>query len=406
MPILQNTQMELVANANTVMASAFFPRARKWVYPRLCGSTVSTRMVEPFVVGGAAPLMQLYKGRTRSRGIPSFKFNSPNLLFKNYLGIKRSAIEMDQTGTVLQYAQQVGLRVAEHPEYLFAKRLLKAAVAGSQTVVYDEDGQSYTITVDGKPFFATDHDISGSNQSNVVQGTLPNTVAGIDAQDMAMTAQQLIRDFSQVLNAFQTFKDNTGAPINPTLEPEESVVVVVPPVLKPAAQLAFKTAGQIGGATGTGGSSGGTTNIKLVKDVISSGLFAGVPDVESDTLATVSPVNPTDWYAFVVDDLVKPFYSQLFRPKAQGEYFPLGYDPEAAANKIISEADSIGVKISRDQANLYAATVVEHNLSAMGANAQASVVEGEEFFISGRARGNFVYGPWFTGVRVKPSGGT
>ena len=55
MPILTNTKMETVANANTVMVSAFVPRARKWVHPRLCGSTISTRMVEPFVIGGSAP---------------------------------------------------------------------------------------------------------------------------------------------------------------------------------------------------------------------------------------------------------------------------------------------------------------------------------------------------------------
>lgn len=410
MPVIINTQSALTRAANTTLALAFFPRSGRWIYPRLCGSTVSTSAVEPFTLDGAAPLMSLFDGSVRSQGVGSWKLQVPNLLFKNYEELARQQIEFDQSGIFLRRVNQIGVRVAASPDYLWAKRLLTASSTNSTSVVFD--GTEYTTTMDGLPFFSASHTLDGSDtQSNIVQGGLPSTSAAIQNQDLAVTANQLVRDFQTVLETLQSFLDDKGANIYPSIDTEQTVVVVVPPILAPAARLAFKTPGTIGGTDGS--SSGSTTSVgpSLVKDVISHGLLAGCKDIEAGTVTTasssarVTPTNETDYYVFIVDDLVKPFYFQKFRPKKGSELMPPGYDAEAEAEKAIEAADELGLKISTDAADVYASTIVESNLSAVGSNAQASVVQQEKFFVSGRARMNFVYGPWFTGIRVKPAGG-
>jgi hypothetical protein len=140
----------------------------------------------------------------------------------------------------------------------------------------------------------------------------------------------------------------------------------------------------------------------FVKDVISSGMLSGCPDVING--GSASPSAATCWYAFIVNDLVKPFYLQVFRPRKQGEFSPPGWDPEAMFKKALAAVDSMGLSKPEDAAAIYASTIVEHNLAAVGPNATRDVVTMEKHFISDRYRGNMVYGPWTSAIKVVPSG--
>jgi hypothetical protein len=402
MPIIANTSPAAVRAANQLLSMTFFPRARKWFFPRLSASSVSTSKVEPYVAIGSVPMLQKYDGRLFTRKIPSYRQSVPNLLFKNAIEIDRSELEFDQTKSLARLAPALGVRIAEWPDYLWFKRLLKGGVSGSQTVVFE--GESYTMTFDNKPLFSTTHATTydASAQSNFIQGTVPATRALVIAQDIAVTANQLVRDLQAIINAVQTVKDTSGLPLFPNLDPKEALVVLVPPILLPAATLAFKTNGVIGGTNGS--SSGATSNVApvFVKDVLSSGLLNGFPDPEIDgTQTAVSPINETDWYVFIDDDFVKPFYVQTYRPPADSEMFPRGYDPAAVVDRLLS-ANS---ELTAQQAAVFASTAIETTFNKVGANADRATIESESFLAATRLRGNITYGPWFLSWKVIPAAG-
>jgi hypothetical protein len=408
MPIVTNLQTSLVRDANAILATTFFPRWRGGFWQELAGSYVSTALVEPFALDGAAPMLQYWQGSMNARGVSSWTLQVPNLLFKTIEEISRTSLEMDQTGTVLRRVAQMGVRLAQLPDFLMAKRILTASLSSSASIVFG--GQTYYTTFENTvPFFSTAHTTyAASNQSNIIQGGLPSTISAIGSNDIAVLANQMQKDIEQVVAQIATIVDDKGIQVFPSLDPEKHLVVVVPPILKQAARLAFSTpAATIGGTNGTGGSAGATTSIgpTMVKRVVSSPLLAGCIDVESTSpTGTVSPVHQTDYYIFIEDDLVKPFYFQRFRPKHVGEYSPIGYNPQAAAQAAIAAAEKAGVNITAEAADVYASAEVDHNLGALGANAQLSVVTQESFFMSPRMRGNITFGPWFCGYRVDPTG--
>ena len=187
----------------------------------------------------------------------------------------------------------------------------------------------------------------------------------------------------------------------PNFDAKKSLRIVVPPCLEPAATLLFRTGGVIGGSAGS--SSGATTNVfnTMVKGVLSDGFLAGCPDVEGNPADTVSPVNETDYYAFIDDDFVKPFLFQTFRPPTDSEMFPPGYDAAAAARKVMA----VNNKITISEATQFASTRVDTTFRNIGAQADEYTIRTETFLASARWRGNLIYGPWFLGWRIKPNGG-
>jgi len=411
MPIITGLQSSLIRDANTALATAFFPRFLKSFWPQLCRSTLSTRFVEPFSIDGSAPLLRKFNGTLKSYGLKSWSYHSPNFLFKNFENIGREEFEMDQIGVVRKRCGQFGIRVAQAPDYLLAKRLLTADQASSASVVYK--GTSYYTTFEnGVPLFSSAHTMyDGATQSNIITGNLPSTgtVAGVAALDIGAAAQAMIKDLELIIDKIASYKDDKGAAMYPDFDPEKSLVLVVPPILRAVADLAFMTNGAlIGGSPSTStGSTGSTTmgRASRVKKIVSPGLLRGCVDIESDDdTVTVSPTYATQYYWMIEDDYVAPLYFQRFRPKRGGEYFPLGSDPEAEAEAILNAANPGGLKVSAESADMYAATEIDTNLGALGNNAQESVVKTESFFISGRSRFQINYGFWPTCGKVDPAG--
>lgn len=398
MPFVGGTSLETTAAANVIMARAFFRRAQDWLYPHLCSSYVSVKAVEPLVTIGAVPPLRAYTGTLRFKNIPSYNMNVPNLLFKSAFGIQRSAFEFDQTRVLPQLAPQTGIAVAELPDQLVFKRILNGSSASSASVVFDFDGKTYTTTMDGLSYFNTAHTMSdsGGTQSNIIQGNLPNTNALVQAQDIATTAQQIVQDFSIALQTIKDYKNTNGMPIFPNLDTKRSVVIVCPPTLEPAMHLAFLTPGS---------TIAQTSNIMpyYVRDVFSSGYLDGFPDPEDETGSTnINPVNATDYYIFIVDDFVKPFYMQMFKPVGENDIFPRGYN----ADGVIDAIRRINKGMTVEQATLFASTSVDTTFRRVGAESDAYTIQNERFLVAGRYRGNLVYGPPFLGYRVKPVGGS
>lgn len=394
MPLVTNTSLSTTVAANTAMSGAFFPRTKSWIYPSVCGQYTSTRLVEPHALLGSAPPMALYSGKLKSRRIPSFRMDVPNLLFKNIIEIDQTEYEGDQTRTLLLLSQAIGVRVAEFPDQLFAMRLLNGSAATCMTSSFR--GQDYTLTLDGAPMFSANHNdyFSGSVQSNIIAGELPSGgTAALLEQDWATTATQMQRDLQATINRIKTIKDTAGVQMFPTMETKKSIVLLVPPALEPAAALAFKTASSVINQT---------TNIApmFVKDVLSSGYFAGFTNPE--TGAAIAPVNELDYYVAVVEDWVRPFYVQMFRPINDNELAPPGYSATAEMQRILKKDSTITVP----QATLWASTRVDSTFNKIGDNADQATIQSEAFWVSARFRGNITYGPWFTLYRVKPQGGS
>ena len=397
MPIVVNTQNVLIRAANTVMSRAFFPRFKESLYKDLCASYVSTAFVEPHAILGSVPGLKLYNGDLKFASIPSFTLQVPNLLFKNGLSVARSEYEGDQTRTVVSLSAQLGARLAEFPDQLFAKRLISGSTAGSQTQVFN--GTSYTLTMDSQPFFSTAHSdwYSGGSQSNIIQGALPATKAALLAQGYAASALQMQQDLQVVLDTLSSVRDNQGIPFYPTIDTKKSVVVIVPRILEPVAALAFRT--------GSGAVISQTTNIApmFVKDVKTSGYLGGnFTDPETDA-TIVGPPNPTDYYVLIVDDWVKPFYYQMYRPPNGDELFPRGYDAGAEVDRLLKAKSDVPIDV--DSATAFASTMVETTFQRVGANGDAYTIQKEAFVMSARWRGNLTYGPWFTAYRIIPASG-
>lgn len=403
MPFVINTSPATTRNANAILARSFFPRAKKMVYPMFSGSFVSKRAVEPFALIGSVPQVKSFSGKggggIRMNAIASYKMEVPNLLWRMGFGISQTDLEFDQTGTIMQLAQAAGIRMSEFPDQLFFKRVMTGSTAASATVNFDYTGLTYNQTFDGVSYYNTAHPVGlTGTQSNIITGSLPLTAAAVALQDIATTAQQLQSDLTQAISGFQTVTDTVGIPLYPNLDPAESVCVIVPPCLREAATLAFATAGSVIAQT---------TNIypKAVKRVVSSGYMGpnGFPDPEDPTnTQTVTPVNQTDCFYFIIDDYIKPFYMQLFQPLPNSEVLPgMKWNAEAIVNAVRASDNAISV----DAATSFASTRLDTTFNKIGDNADLSTIASDNFFVATRQRGNLVYGPFMTSQKVKPSGG-
>jgi len=414
MPVSAALQTSLVRDANVALALTFFPRWRKGFWAKICGETKSTRPVEPFSLAGATPLPRswLPSGMTNSQPINSFSQFIPNLLLKSFEWINRWDIEFDQTRTIISRMSAHGVRLNEVLDYLCAKRIVTASLASSATAISYFDNKSYNLTFEsGIPYFATNHNtFTGGTQSNIIQGNLPNTTAGINGQNIAATVNQLQEDLNAAIVNFTSIKDDKGVLLYPDFDPAKHLVVAVPPVLWMAAKLAFTTpSAMIGGSANANGSYGSTTNITpmFIKDVIMSPLLAGGPDVESqDPSVTYAPTAPTTYYYFMKYDLVEPVYFQRFAPLKNNELRPSGSNPVAEAEAAIkaTKAAFPDLDISTEAAEVFASAEIDNNLAALGNQSQLDVAANERFYIAPRLYGQFFLGPWMTGLKVDPQG--
>jgi hypothetical protein len=414
MPVSANLSTSLVRDANVALALSFFPRWRKGFWAKICGETKSTRPVEPFALLGATPLPRswLPSGMTNSQPINSFSQYIPNLLMKSWEYINRYDVEFDQTKTLLSRVNAHGVRLNEVLDYLCAKRIVTGASASSATTVSYWDNKSYNLTFEnGIPPYATNHNTYiGGNQSNIVQGQLPATVAGIAAQNISVTVNQLQQDLMNVITQITGYKDDKGVLLYPDFDPAKHLVVAVPPILWMAAKLGFTSpSAVIGGSNGTNGSSGSVTNITpmFIKDVIMSPLLAGGPDVESqDPSATYTPTAPTTYYYFIKYDLIEPLYFQRYAPLKTNELRPSGSNPQAEANAAIkaTKAAFPDLEIPDEAAEVFTSAEIDCNFGAIGTNSQLDVAANERFYVSGRLYGQFFFGPWFTTLKIDPTG--
>lgn len=404
MATIYNTTTDTVRKANAALANAMFSRAYKLKYSKVCGTTRSTSQVEPFTLNGSAPVPQRWNGFVNQRDIKSWSLNVPNSLFKGVETIERQSIEFDQTRTLLNRLPFHGARLAQVPDFLLAKRMIQGGVANSHKLTFGNT--TYTTTFDATEIYSSTHPApAASNQSNIVQGYLPQHASSVFAQDTATTVQQIINSIGALNNQISTTVDDHGVTFFPEYDPSENLVIFAPPCLAQAGKL-LMTPGVLAGTGGTGGGSGSTTNIgpSLIKEWVTWPFLAGVPDVENDVTTTISPTYQTQFYACIVGDIVQPWYFQRFESPRASDV--IGGDPSEEARRMAQAAVDAGMppNLALDMAALFTYSEIDHNFNALGSNAQWESAVMEKFFIAPRAYAQVFPGIWPLNWLINPSG--
>ena len=407
MPITVLGDPVLTGAANVMMSMSWRPRLKTLLYPRLSRFTKSTRLVEPYPMYGSVPALRVYKGNLNMSSIPSFQISIPNLIEKNGIWLARTEVEEDQTRTVLRFASDFGIRIVEAPDQLMFKRILNASStsAVSVTIPGAQPGYSgqYQYTLDGQPPFSTNHTdyYSGGQVSNIVTSQLPTTKAAFLALTPTQAVTAIQQDIQALIDAISSVKDTAGIQLYPNFDAGRSLVILAPKFMEPAMCLAAKRP-----ANGDQSFVNMTSNVfpSFVADVLTSGYLSGMIDPESESNQYITPLNQTDYYAFILDDYVQPFMSQVFAPPGADDVFPRGYDVNAEIDKTL---DAIGDRSPAAVAasSFYASAIIDMNLNKQGENADPEVALRERFYIVPRLRYNVGYGPWFTMWRMRPNGG-
>lgn len=405
MPATTGLTTSQVRLANAAFALTYFKRAMKSVWPRVCGTTKSHSEYEDFAYNGASPPLKLFQGTMESQAIMSYRLQVPNPVWKNIEIIKRNQFEFDQTDSLIKSrVGMIGVSIAQLWDYLLAGQMINGGTEGSQVFKMPETGRSYIMTADNRPIYAFNHTTGGSAIfSNIITGHLPDTVAQLDQQDLAVTANQIQLDIQLLIAAIAGITDDKGMMLLPDFDASEQLVIMHPPALTAGMALALKSTGTIGGTAGS--SSGATTNIgkQMVKDIIPFPLLQGCLDVTSKIPgAALAPANPTTYYAMIVDDFTRPWYQQRFMPIAGTDV--VGGDPAAEAARVLKQAGAAGLPVTPESADMYASTEIATNLGALGSQSQLDVVVQEQFYISGRVRGMLYPGANFLNWRIDPTG--
>lgn len=379
--------------ADASYANAFFPRVRELLYPRVAKMIRATSGIQPMPAIGSIGSFKLFTGNAKATPPKAYNITIPQTIFKLGVEFQQEDVEFDQTGSVLQIVGQMGIRLAEAPDNQLMARILMGSTASATSQLFR--GVLYPIAWDtSTSFFSPSHADGSSNQ---IAGSLPTTIAALNAQDPGTSVKQLLQDFSAVINLIKTVKDEGGQPRFPTLSLVKNIIVVIPPCLEAYAEVAFLTPGAI-----AGGTVGSTTVVgsKMVKEVVCNGLLAGMPNPFTENGVPIAPLNPTDWYVLIDGDYTKPFGITSFAGLKDDDVV------NAPSEDVISSLMSAYEGVSADVATYFASNRIDSNLNKLGNNSDWHSMTTEKLGVFGRLRGNAFYGPSFDAYRIYPTGGT
>ncbi len=395
------------AHINVLLANTCLPLVGDLVWPQVCRVAPSFTGTEPYAFNGATPYMTEFDGQVPVSAVPSFSMNVPNRMFVNAVPVSWLDLIGDQTaGTVAALASQIGLNTVWNPEYLFFYRLLTGRNVGSNLDVSPFDGKTYSVTPDGLPIFSQNHPsyAGGGTQSNIIQGSIGGTPAAINAAGVPATANALWSDLQSAIAAAKKWKNTNGAPLFPSLRAEANLVIVAPPDLDIAMNLAMSYRGLVNA----------TTNIlpERHKQVITSGLAAAAPQLIQKGFDPSQQVTPPvitasgqtapqlEYYVFVTGWTTGASYVQVFNPLAMNQTFPGKYDPVKQIDAIVKETG-----ISQEIATTMAMSLVQTDFDAMGTKSNTQAMLTKQYHIAGTQMAN-VFFPWpgliYRGI---PSGG-
>ncbi len=172
---------------------------------------------------GALPLPRQWRDSRAIRSVKSFTHRIATELWDHSLGWKEDTFRRDKTGTAAKRASGMAAKAQEW----YAERFTRLLESGNAS--------TYGVCYDGRNLFATNHDESGSNQSNLLTRDIvdPN----------APTLAEFEAGFIAARTALRSLKDDQGNPGNFP----NGLVAMVPPNYEGVAAQALNRNGTLGG---------------------------------------------------------------------------------------------------------------------------------------------------------------
>jgi hypothetical protein len=197
---------------------------------------------------GALPLPRQWKDSRAIRSVKAFTHRIATELWDHSVGWKEETFRRDKTGTAAKRAAGMASKAQEW----YAERFTRLLESGNSS--------TYGLCYDGRNLFATNHDESGSNQSNLITQDIvdPNipTIAEFEANFKAARA------------ALRGLKDDQGNPGNFP----NGLVAMVPGNYESQAMAVLGPNGTLGG--------GQASNLGTRTDSgMTSGLYRGQAEV-------------------------------------------------------------------------------------------------------------------------------
>lgn len=213
----------------------FFPRLESameeiWA-PRVSVVIDSDRETEEFAWLGQVPVMREWVGGRHEESLNKYSMTITNTKYEATLAISLDDLRRDKTGQIRQRVGDLAVRTATHWNDLLAT-FIDNGEAGTSGLAYD-----------GQFFYDTDHNESGTNQSNDLTSTEIPSANVSDAN--APTATEAANIITETVGYMMSLTDDKGEPIN------QSPTNVVIFVTKSAHWAAFYNAITLNNLTST-----------------------------------------------------------------------------------------------------------------------------------------------------------
>ena len=161
----------------------------------------TTQGKETFGWFGATPRMELWEGQRKVTGLKEFQYTLETQDYANGIEINEKDLRRQQFGQFDMRVDELADEANLDPSFRLSSRI-------------EENGLAY----DGQNMFDTDHDESGTSQSNV------HTASGTGAPADPNT-DEFSKAIFKAVERLRGFKDDQGRPINGTMR---KLLVMVP----------------------------------------------------------------------------------------------------------------------------------------------------------------------------------
>lgn len=182
----------------------FYPRLESamesiWA-PRIAAEVPSDREVEELNWFGQVPQMRRWVGERHEEVLNKYALTVTNYLYEATLPLSIDDLRRDKTGQLRTRVGELAVRTATHWN-TFAGSLVTAGEAGTVGLAYD-----------GQYFFDTDHNESGSNQTNDLTAT--EVPAANVSTTSTLTTTEAADIITQTIAYMMTLTDDKGELIN------------------------------------------------------------------------------------------------------------------------------------------------------------------------------------------------
>lgn len=183
--------------------------------PMISGDIVpSDREIEQYAWLGQVPVMREWVGGRHEQFLKKYSLQIRNVVFEATLPMSVEDLRRDKRGELRRKASELGTRTITHWDTLLAP-LVVAGEAGTLGLGYD-----------GQFFFDTDHDESGSNQTNDLTATeVPSANV---ADPNVPTVAEAVAIINETVSYAMSFTDDQGEPINQSAR--EVLILVTKPL--------------------------------------------------------------------------------------------------------------------------------------------------------------------------------